>query len=70
MRTKAEKTLLQRNCVATESMFETSVQTVVGMFHAQLTRTEKGAFREKDHMLRNHSEDHKIGPVVHREYWV
>jgi len=34
------------------------------MIHAQLTRAEKVTFREKDHVLRNHSEDHKIGPVV------
>jgi len=29
MRTRAEKTLLQRNTAATEALFETSVQTVV-----------------------------------------
>jgi len=40
------------------------------MIHAQLTKTEKVAFREKYHVLMNHSEDHKIDPVIHREYWL
>jgi len=33
--------------VATKAIFEKSVQTVVSMIHAQLTRTEKVAFHEK-----------------------
>jgi len=40
------------------------------MIHAQLTRTEKVTFDQQYHMLMNHSEDHKIGPVMHREYWL
>ena len=49
--------------VAAEAIFEKSVQTVVGMIHAQLTRTEKMAFHEKYHVLMNDSQDRKIGPV-------
>jgi len=37
---------------------------------AQLTRTEKVTFYEKYHVLMNHSEDYKIGPVLHQEYWL
>jgi len=30
----------------------------------------KMAFHEKYHVLMNHSSDHKIGPVIHQEYWL
>jgi len=53
--------------VATEAIFEKPVQTVVGMIRAQLNRSEKVTFNENYHVLMNHSEDHKIGPVIHRE---
>jgi len=28
------------------------------------------AFPEKYHVLMNHSQDRKIGPVLHQEYWL
>ena len=56
--------------MAAKEIFGRPVQTVVDMIHAQLTRTENLAFYEKYHMLMNDSEDHKIGPVLHREYWL
>ena len=31
---------------------------------------KKVAFHKKYHVMMNHSEDHKIGPVIHREYWL
>jgi len=34
------------------------VTTVLGMIHAQLTKTEKVAFPEKYHVLMNYSEGH------------
>jgi len=40
------------------------------MIREQLTRSEKVAFRETYHVLMNHSEDHKIGTVINREYWL
>ena len=55
--------------MATEAIVEKQFQTVVGIIHAQLDRTEKVTFHEKYHVLMNHSEDHKISPVMHREYW-
>jgi len=70
MSSRAEKPHLQRFVVATEAIFEKLVQTVVGMIHAQFTRAEKAAFHEKYHVLMNHSEGHKIDPVIHREYWL
>jgi len=54
--------------VVTEAIFEKQVQTVVGMVHAQTIRTEKVAFLGKYPVLMNYSEDHKIGPAIHREY--
>jgi len=47
-----------------------ALQTVVGMIHAQPIRTEKVAFLGIYPVLINYSEDHKIGPVIHREYWL
>jgi len=52
--------------VATKAIFGKPVQTVVDIIHAQLTRTEKTSFHEKDHVLMNYSENHKIGPVLHQ----
>ena len=54
----------------TEAIFEKPVQTVMDMIREQLTRSEKVAFRETYHVLMNHSEDHKIGTVINREYWL
>jgi len=70
MWTGAEKTLSQRYIVAPKTLFRKPVQTDVDMIHAQLTRTEKMAFHENYHMLMNHSQDRKIGPVLHQEYWL
>jgi len=53
--------------MATEAKFEKQLQTVVGMIHAQLNRTEKVAFHEKYYVLMNYSQDHKIGHVIRRE---
>jgi len=39
--------------VATKAIFGKPVQTVVDIIHAQLTRTEKMSFHEKDHVLMN-----------------
>jgi len=44
-------------------MFEKPVPTVVRLFHAQITRTEKVTFREKYHVLMSHSENHQILPA-------
>jgi len=52
--------------VATKATFGKPVQTVVDIIHAQLTRSENVAFHEKYHVLMNHSQDHKIGPVFHQ----
>jgi len=56
----------------TEEIFEKPVQTVAGMIHAQLPEPKKVSFGKKYHvlMLMNHSEDHKIGHVIRREYWL
>jgi len=56
--------------VAKKAIFGKPVQTVVDIIHAQLTRIEKMAFHEKYHVLMNHSKDHKVGPVLHQEYWL
>jgi len=56
--------------MALKTMFGKPVQTVVGMIQAQLTRNLKMAFYEKYHVLMNDSEDQKIGPELHREYWL
>jgi len=53
-----------------KAIFGKPIQTDVDMIHAQLTRTEKMAFHEKYHVLMNHSQDRKIGPVLHQEYWL
>jgi len=53
-----------------KTMFGRSVQTSVGMIHAQLTRNEKMAFYEKYYVMMNDSQDQKLGPVLHREYWL
>jgi len=53
--------------VATEAIFVKQVQTVVGMIYAKPIRTEKVG---KYPVLINYSEDHIIGPVIHREYWL
>jgi len=37
---------------------------------AQFTRTEKVPVHEKYRLLMNHSEDYKIGAVLHQEYWL
>jgi len=47
-----------------KAIFGKPVQTDVDMSHAQLTRTEEMAFHEKYHVLMNHSQDPKIGPVL------
>jgi len=31
---------------------------------------KKEEFHEKYHVLVNHSENHKIVPVIHQEYWL
>ena len=59
-----------RNIVGMEAIFKKPNQTVVGMTHAQLTRTEKLDIHEKNHVLMNHSKDHKISPVIHWQYWL
>jgi len=51
-----------------KAIFGNPVQTDMDMIHAQLTRTEKMAFHEKYHVLMNHSQDRKIGPVLHQEH--
>jgi len=53
--------------VATKAIVGKPAQTVVDIIHPQLTRTEKMAFDEKYHVLMNHSESHKIGPLLHQE---
>ena len=67
---RVEKSLPQRHIVAMKAIFGKPIQTDVDMIHAQLTRTEKMAFHENYHMLMNHSQDRKIGPVLHQEYWL
>ena len=47
MWTRVEKPHSQRNAVASRSIFEKPVQTVAGMIHPLLTRTEKVTFHEK-----------------------
>jgi len=68
MCTRAEKTLLQRHIIALKAIFGKPVQTDVDMIHVQLTRTKKMAFHAKCHVLMNHSQDRKIGPVLRQEY--
>ena len=51
-----------------EAIFEKPVQTVVGMIHAQLTRTEEVSFREKYHVLINLSKEYNFCPVIRRDY--
>ena len=67
---RTEKTLSQTIIMAIKATFEKPVQTDVNIIHAQLTRTEKMAFNEKYHILMNHFQDRKIGPVLHQEYWL
>jgi len=54
--------------VAPKTLFGKPVQTDVDMIHAQLTRTKKMAFHENCHVLMNHSQHRKLGPVLHQEY--
>jgi len=71
MRTRAEKTLLQRNAVVTEALFETSVQDSCGSGSRTAHQSRESDISRKrsrvEESFRSHS-DHKIGPVVHREY--
>ena len=67
---RTEKALSQTIIMAIKATFEKPVQTDVNIIHAQLTRTEKMAFNEKYHILMNHFQDRKIGPVLHQEYWL
>jgi len=52
------------------TIFGKLVQTDVDMIHAQLSRTKKMAFHENYHVLMKHSQERKIGPVLHQEYWL